>query len=34
MRYLGEAVVLEPEELRREVQDQASSLLQAYGDGA
>ena len=32
MQYLGEAVVLEPEELRREVRDRAAALLQAYGD--
>ena len=31
MRYLGEAVVLEPEELRREVLDQATVLLDTYG---
>lgn len=30
MQYLGEAVVLEPEELRREVHRQASNLLAAY----
>ena len=33
MRYLGEAVVLEPEELRQEIHEQASSLLEAYRDG-
>ncbi len=30
MRYLGEAVVLEPAELRREIHRQASALLGAY----
>jgi predicted DNA-binding transcriptional regulator YafY len=34
MRYVGEAVVLEPEELRREIHRQASALLETYGDGA
>ena len=34
MRYLGEAVVLEPEELRREIHQQASSLLRTYENGA
>ena len=33
MQYLGEAVVLEPEELRREIHEQASSLLRAYENG-
>ncbi|CAN5893800.1 hypothetical protein BH18ACT11_BH18ACT11_13950 [soil metagenome] len=33
MRYLGEAVVLEPEELRQEIHTQASALLETYGDG-
>jgi proteasome accessory factor C len=32
MQYLGEAVVLEPEGLRREVHRQASTLLEAYGE--
>jgi proteasome accessory factor C len=32
MRYLGEAVALEPEELRQEIHKQASSLLQTYED--
>jgi predicted DNA-binding transcriptional regulator YafY len=30
MQYLGEAVVLEPEELRREIQQTAESLLERY----
>ena len=30
MRYLGEAVVLEPAELRREIHRRASALLAAY----
>ncbi len=30
MQYLGEAVVLEPEELRREISSQASALLDRY----
>ncbi len=30
MQYLGEAVVVEPEELRQEVHRQAASLLQSY----
>jgi proteasome accessory factor C len=34
MRYLGEAVVLEPQELRQQIQRQASALLESYGDGA
>jgi len=34
MRYLGEAVVLEPRELRWEIQDQTSALLEFYGDGS
>ena len=34
MQYLGEAVVLEPVELGREVHRQASALLEAYGAGA
>jgi hypothetical protein len=34
MQYLSEAVVVEPEELRREVYGQASDLLEAYGAGA
>jgi predicted DNA-binding transcriptional regulator YafY len=34
MRYLGEAIVLEPEELRREIHEQASSLLRIYEAGA
>ena len=33
MRYLGEAVVLEPEELRWEIHEQASSLLRVYENG-
>ncbi len=33
MQYLGRAVVLEPEELRREIHRQASALLEAYGKG-
>lgn len=33
MRYLGEAVVLEPEELRQEIHTQASALLEAYRNG-
>ena len=32
MRYLGEAVVLEPEELRQEVHRQSAALLETYGD--
>ena len=32
MQYLGEAVVLEPEELRREVRDRATALLETYRD--
>ncbi len=31
MRYLGEAVVVEPEELRREVHRRANALLETYG---
>ncbi len=31
MRYLGEAVVLEPEDLRQEVHRQATAVLAAYG---
>nr|MDP9479875.1 WYL domain-containing protein [Actinomycetota bacterium] len=31
MQYLGEAVVVEPEELRQEVYRQATALLEAYG---
>ena len=34
MRYLGEAVVLEPEELRQEIHRQSAALLETYGDGA
>jgi proteasome accessory factor C len=34
MQYLGEAVMLEPVELRREVHRQASALLEMYGAGA
>ena len=34
MRYLGEAAVLEPEELRQEIHRQASVLLEAYRDDA
>lgn len=34
MQYLGEAVVLEPEELRREVRRRAEHLLGEYGKGA
>ena len=34
MQYLGEAVVIEPEELRREVHRRASALLEAYGGNA
>lgn len=34
MRYLGEAVVLEPEELRHEVHGRSSALLKSYRDGA
>ena len=33
MRYLGEAVVLEPEELRHEVHRQSTALLETYRDG-
>ena len=33
MRYLGEAVVLEPEELRQEIHSQAGSLLPTYEGG-
>lgn len=33
MQYLGEAVVVEPEELKREIHAQASSLLQRYEEG-
>jgi predicted DNA-binding transcriptional regulator YafY len=33
MRYLGEAVVLEPEELRRQIHYQASALLETYRKG-
>lgn len=32
MRYLGEAVVLEPDDLRQEVYRQAKTLLEAYGE--
>ncbi len=32
MQYLGEAVVLEPEGLRREVHRRAVALLEAYGE--
>lgn len=31
MQYLGEAIVIEPDELRREIHRQASVLLEAYG---
>jgi proteasome accessory factor C len=34
MRYLGEAIVLEPEELRQEVHKQSAALLETYEDGA
>ena len=34
MQYLGEAAVIEPEELRREVHRRASALLEAYGGNA
>jgi proteasome accessory factor C len=34
MRYLGEAVVLEPEELRQEVHRQSAALLETYEDSA
>jgi proteasome accessory factor C len=34
MQYLGEAVVVEPEELRREVYRLANVLLKAYGEGS
>jgi proteasome accessory factor C len=34
MQYLGEAVVVEPEELRQEIHSQASALLETYGEGA
>lgn len=33
MQYLGEATVVEPEELRGEVHDRAAALLAEYGDG-
>ena len=33
MQYLGEAIVVEPEELRREVHRQASAMLIAYRRG-
>ncbi len=32
MQYLGEAVVVEPEDLRQEVHRQATALLEAYGE--
>lgn len=32
MQYLGEAVVIEPEELKREVRRQAVTLLEVYGE--
>lgn len=34
MQYLGEAEILEPEELRQEVHRQAAALLEAYGSGS
>jgi hypothetical protein len=34
MRYLGEAIVLEPEELRQEVHRELATLIETYGDGA
>lgn len=34
MQYLGEAVMVEPEELRQEVHARASDLLAAYGEEA
>ena len=33
MRYLGEAVVLEPEELRQEIYRRAAAILREYGPG-
>ena len=33
MQYLGEAAVLEPDDLRREIHRQATTLLRAYGEG-
>ncbi|MDP9438206.1 MAG: WYL domain-containing protein, partial [Actinomycetota bacterium] len=33
MQYLGEAVVVEPEELKREIHGQASALLRRYEEG-
>ena len=32
MQYLGEAVIMEPEELRAEIHRQASALLKSYGE--